>query len=426
MNLLQRSVAVIIVLLLWAEASFPQMRARPASLYYTGSAEAADLETARLRAYQNLVQQIQVFVSSTLRRTLSERNASVTDSSSASTVAMSLVTLRDVEEESLRLDDGSYRVQKSVSRESVGKFFAARRARIMERIRAASGIFRNSDLPYDISAALKDLYAASLELALYPEAIDSSFTVFDARAFGISRAGIASAIDAIAAAIRFEPLRRIDDDYIVWKYRVQMNGHPVSALRMEFYDGIGQTDADIRQGEALLTFYFGKHDEAERTVRAYLEFRFEEELDASLRIADSLCGSPSSHPFVTLTVPASQSSSHEPNVMLASTEKGAAAANDDPIPEALRALIGVRRDFDALIRMIDEMQKRHVIAAGSAHSFESLDGLYAVVVAKDRDAVFLHRRKETLINIETGAEAQLAEFAGGRIIWIEVLDRPRR
>jgi hypothetical protein len=423
---------VTLLLLCWIIGFSPLFRAEaqsqkyPHAQFYVGTAEAVDVETARLRAYQNLVQQIQVFVSSTLRRTLTENNASVSDSSSATTITTSLLTLRDVEEEVDMQPGSMYRVRKYVARETVRKMFGERKQRILDHLHVAGDIFHPGREAYDVSSALKNLYAASLELTLYPDTIGSTFALFDERHYGISQAGITSAINAIAGAIKFDPVRLIDDDNIVWKYGVSLNGHPVSSLLVNFYDGMGQTDVDVSGGSTMLTFYFNKNDRREKNVTAYVEYRFEEELDPMLRIADSLQSGGVAHPSFIITVPACLQQASPDKISpidpMPAPKTETVSAEAKTLPQPLRVLLDVKNDFNAIVHTLDELQRHHAVIAGSAKSFESLDGLYGLVVARGEDAILIHRQREHLTNIETGSDATMEQFAGKRIIWIEVLN----
>jgi hypothetical protein len=66
--------------------------------YYVGTSEDADLEHARSGALRNLVSQIQVFVSSSFRETLSERNEKLDQATLSTTIARSSIVLKDVGE----------------------------------------------------------------------------------------------------------------------------------------------------------------------------------------------------------------------------------------------------------------------------------------------------------------------------------------
>ena len=70
----------------------------PSNDHYIGKGEGASLDVARARAYANMVEQIQVLVSSALRTSTTGTNSSIQHSADQSTLSFSSIVLRDVQE----------------------------------------------------------------------------------------------------------------------------------------------------------------------------------------------------------------------------------------------------------------------------------------------------------------------------------------
>ncbi len=83
--------------------------------YYIGRGEHALLEEARSFALSNMVEQIQVLVSSSFHSIASENNSGLRDSTYRSTLSKSSIMLRDVQE-TIEQGQGVYRVTKFVSK----------------------------------------------------------------------------------------------------------------------------------------------------------------------------------------------------------------------------------------------------------------------------------------------------------------------
>ncbi|MBS4028038.1 MAG: LPP20 family lipoprotein, partial [Ignavibacteriales bacterium] len=67
--------------------------------YYTGISQNIDVEKAKQDALKNMLEQIQVFVSSSVKRKLQETNTTLTDTTSVEVIAKSSMQLQEVQEE---------------------------------------------------------------------------------------------------------------------------------------------------------------------------------------------------------------------------------------------------------------------------------------------------------------------------------------
>ncbi|HLP18541.1 MAG TPA: LPP20 family lipoprotein, partial [Bacteroidota bacterium] len=227
--------------------------------YYIGRGEHASLDVARSRAYANMVEQIQVLVSSTLHVTTSEKNSDLLNSADQSTLSFSSVVLRDVEE-TVEQTQGVYHVIKFVPKSVVRAIFDRRRRQIIDDLAAAEAEGEGTG-GVDLQRMLQQYYRALLMAGMYPDTLSYPFT-----SGGISDVvtGIPLAMQRVCDKIVFTPTRKLDDEYSTWRYGVTWTGRPVTHLRFTFHDGLGESEEEVRNGAAQATFLFT--DKRERII----------------------------------------------------------------------------------------------------------------------------------------------------------------
>ena len=249
--------------------------------YYIGRGEHASLDVARARAYANMVEQIQVLVSSTLRTSSSEHNSALQQTADQSTSSMSLIVLRDVQE-SIDQGQGVYRVIKYVPKSVVQSIFEQRRGQVLDYLRAAEAE-GDATAAVDLQRMLGDYYKAWLMAGLYPDTISYSFKFGGA---GQVTTGIPRAMQLVSDNVAFSPSRKIGDEYTTWKYAVTWSGRPVKKLRFTLHDGLGESEEAVAGGLAQVTFFFT--DKRERRIPVTIYYRDVDQQDALLAIADSI------------------------------------------------------------------------------------------------------------------------------------------
>ncbi len=414
---MKQSLVVALFMLLACTTCEAQDNVRAGPEVYRAEGIAADLEQARASALNGLMQQIQVFISSTFENVTAERNAMLDQHTSSKTLARSIMSLSDVREDIVKLSDGSFRVTKYVTKEAVSKMFALRREQALAHIKIAQDeILRR---PVDIGSSLKHAYWAQLISRLSPDEYPFSLRLdsmsSSAREYKSVLTGVPNLIEGIVKGIVFEPVKKIDDDAIVWKYKVSWNGLPLMRLRYGYFDGMGQAEGEAVNGETKMTFFFSKKEDRTREILIDIEYKYADEMDETLRLADSLKGNVSIPTMVTIILPGSSDVvAPAPPVPVKDTVK-------IHLPPVLQELLQTKGSFDQTIEKINRLVRQNKIIAGSATTFESLEGLYGVVLSKTGIVLVLRCIKGETVELLTGKKADLKAYAGNRLIWMELL-----
>lgn len=385
--------------------------------FYEGTGIAKDLESARQAAYNDLIQKIEVFISSSTQRLVTEEQGHFRDKTVQQVVARSSIVLKDVQEDLTKQSDGLYRVVKHVTRESVRAAFKLRRQQIVEHLRMAESELGDRK-GVNLGAALRHYYWAQLLSKIYPDTLSYTFTAGDAfinKTYSSMTAVLPRVLETVLRDIKWSPVRRIDDEAVVWIYAVRYQDRPAFHLRFSYFDGVGQTDGEVRNGETKLTFYFPKQGAADKEVLLNVDFRYEEEMDEMLRLADSLGGSSTIRATVTVELPGIKEPVAKTPVKPQVTPPAVG------IPEPVVLLLAQRDGFEKAMGTLNSLVRQRRVVAGSSKDFESLEGLYAVVMGNEGVLAVLRSREKRLHNLETDTEADMKQYAGKRIVWVEVL-----
>lgn len=375
-----------------------QQRDITSERYYIGLGEDANLENARSEAYSNMVEQIQVIVSSSLSTTKEENNTTFKETTRQSTLSSSFIVLRDVQE-SISKNGNLYRVTKYVSKESVRSMFALRRQQIIDNCSAAEAILSSTG-NIDLQSAFDHYYKASLLAWLYPDTLSYPFK-------NIGRSdvstGIAHAMIAVASKVTFTPLKKLDDELTTWKYTALWSGQPISRLRYSFFDGLGESEEGVRNGVAQMTFLFT--DKREREILFKIEYLSSVRLEGVLSVADSIRSENAQILTFSAMLPG---------------DKVSKASIPQKIPSPLQQLLDHRKGLSEFKEALDRLSKRGDIIAGSKKNFDNLNGLYVIVLDANGIVALLRHADGKYSNTETGDEIQLPDFAGKRILWVRV------
>jgi hypothetical protein len=400
-----------------------QEQGLPDSVYYIGVGIDPNLDRARNSALNSLTQEIQVLISSSFDNRTTEINTQVDQKTVSKVVTRSITDLKDVKEKRSTTPNGFHRVVKYILKSTVRHMFELRRQKILELIRVGERELQGE--PVHLGSALKNFYWALLLGRIYPDTL--SFTVsLDATAplrFANVQTGISNIFDRLFRELKFVPEKMIDDEAIVWRYRVHMRNKPVDALHFEYYDGMGQTEADVKDGGTKLTFFFSRKDVREREVSVGIDYRSAEEMDDFTRAADSLMSANALPDKITIILPAGQTplppKEEKPPVVAPRPEPQ--PQPDIVLPAVLREILAVGTDFNAVRMRLDSLARRNKIILGSATDFESLQGLYGLVLGPEGVLALLSVKGKKYFDALTGKEADLTKYAGKRITWIEVL-----
>ena len=372
---------------------------------YIGSAIGKDLESARNSALNNLVQQIQVFVVSKSATEKSESKNFLKDSTFINTVAQSFMNLNDVKESVETKDDGYYLVTKTVSQASVQKMFKERKKQIFDYLSEAERILteQNAVSFVALQPALDNYFQAYLLSLIYPETVSH---VFNNRTTTVS-VGIPNALGEISRSIEFVAVKQIEDEYIVWKYRVNYKGKEVSHLRYSYFDGMGQTDGEVTNGETQMTLYYPSKEKKGRIVQVQIEFLPEDELDNTLGMAKKFLNTSILQKTFSVAIPGDR-------IIVQKVVK---------IPDALQELVKAQSSFENVLDELKKLVGKGEIVQGRASDFETLNGLYCVVVDKPGLVALLRNDDSKYFDFISQKEVQLKDFIGKRIMWFELLKK---
>lgn len=402
---------------------------------YIGIAQGKDLQAVKDAAFQNLAQQIQVFISSKSSREMREDNKIFKDSLVSLTVTQSFVSLTDVTEKIEKIENENFKVTKSVSKVNVQKMFDTRRKRILEYLGEADRLRQDSQTKSSLSlqSILNNYFQAYLLNAIYPDTLTYCFTT-QATSLAV---GIPNIIDEIAHAIEFVPVKQIDDEYIVWKYKARYKGKDVLDFHYSFFDGMGQSDGIVQRGETQMTLYYSSKEKIERQLQVQMEFPSSEELDNTLGTAMKFVNTSVLQKTIPVFVPkdnnvsqpvpesktVSQPVPESKTVPQPVPEEKTVSTSDHKLPKELDGLLKLPMTFESTINELKRLVKSGIIVQGRASDFESLNGLYGVVVDKPGLAGLLQNTKNKYYDFLSGRNVMLKDFAGKRILWFDLLKK---
>lgn len=417
------STFVLILLAGFAQCSVGQEPGLPDSVYYIGVGIERNLDRARASALNALTQEIQVLISSSFENRTTEANAKFDQHTVSQVVTRSITDLKDVKERIGSTREEFYRVVKYISKSAVRHMFELRRNRIVELIKIGERELQGE--PVHLGSALKNFYWALLLSWLYPDTLSFSVRVDTTAPLSYANVhtGISNIFDRLLREVRFVPQKMIDDEAIVWQYRVQVKNRPIDGLHFEYYDGMGQTEADVKEGRTKLTFFFSKKDMREREVIVGIDYRSAEEMDELTRAADSLMSTNALPSKVTIVLPAGPTSpppkDEEPPVKPPRPQPQ--PQQQHVLPSVLQEILAVGKNLNLVRGKLDSLVRRNKIILGTANDFGSLDGLYGLVLGPEGVVALVTCKDKKYFDALTGKETDVTKYAGKRITWIEVL-----
>ncbi|MGD1046296.1 MAG: hypothetical protein ABR936_13385 [Bacteroidota bacterium] len=394
--------------------------------YYVGSAEGDDLQKVRAAALENMIQKIQMFVQSEFKRYKEETATTYTDSTAARVIARSSMKLSEVGEDVINPKPGVYHVTKYVSKTMVDQMFEMRRQKIIEHLDIAGIELGKAKMggSLNLSSVLTNCYKAFLLLFTLRDrdTVSYAFQISEPPYTRVSKdlkAGIPYAIENVINGIHVRPIKRIEDANLVWKCAIDYFGAPVTNMQFSFYDGAGNTYSDVRNGEALLTFFFPTRENRERDIDIKIEYRDEENSDELLEIAKTISAKEKLAEVVTFKLPVDEIS-----VPLKKTEpKQESTTSTQPtsMPTSIRELIAVQESWNKTKPVLMELNRRKHIIVGRREDFESTEGLFVLTVDKSGAVTLLQCNKDKLCDLLTKKDFSLQDFSGRPIYWIEAL-----
>jgi hypothetical protein len=394
--------------------------------YYKYSAENADLSKAQSDALSGLVQQVQSFVKTVLRHEKSEVGGAFRDSTVSSVIAISSVKLTNVQEKVEKAQNGLYRVTKFISKAAVQEMFDQRKVRILELLDVAQTELSNCKRVGSINLEIvfKDLYWAYLLASIHPYQI--TYTLKD-ESGEVTRnstdvlEGIRYLFETISSKIQVVQINRIEETNLVWKCRFEYGGLPISSLNFSFYDGVGQTDGKVKNGQSIMTFFFPDKDKKEREVDLAIEFKAQDEMDELLQFAEEMTQSKFSSKNIILVLGSEGKKIAIPEKKKELLEHDTTRGNG--IPKAIQEVISQGTSLKTTLEALRNMVKKKRIIVGRREDFESLDGMFGLVLDESGTVALIIEQKGKWMDLIHSKTIDTKELVGKKITWIETHEK---
>jgi hypothetical protein len=364
---------------------------------YKYTAENIDLSKAQSDALNGLVQQIQSFVKAVLKHEKSEVNGTLRDSTASSVIAISSVKLTNVQEKVEKSSTGVYQVTKYISKAAVQEMFNQRKARILELLDVAQIELSNCRRigSINLEIVFKDLYWANLLTSIHPYQITYSLKDETGEVLRNSSdvlEGIRYLFESISSKIQVVQMNRIEESNLVWKCRFEYSGIPISSLNFSFYDGVGQT----------------------------IEYKAEDEMDELLQLAEEMTQAKFSAKAILLTLKA------EGKKQPAVTDETVVPRRDtvgNGIPKPLQEVISQGTSMKTALEALRTMVKKRMIIVGRREDYDSLDGVYGLVLDESGIIALIIEHKGKWMDLIHSKTVETKELIGKKITWIDVLGK---
>ena len=390
---------------------------------YTYTAENGDLSKAQSDALNGLVQQIQSFVKTVLKHEKSEVNGKLQDSTASSVIAFSSVKLTNVQETVEKTSAGTFRVTKFIAKTAVQEMFNQRKVRIIELLDVVQTELSNCKKVGSINLEIvfKDLYWAYLLASIHPYQITYDLKDETGQVLRNSTdvlEGIRYLFETISSKIQVVHMSRIEESNLVWKCQFEYAGIPISSLNFSFYDGVGQTDGKIKNGQSILTFFFPEKEKKEREVDLAIEYKAQDEMDELLQLAEEVTQAKFSAKTILLTMKAEVKKQTAP-------VKEPAGANIDTarnkIPMTIQEIITQGTSLKATLESLRSMVKKKRIIVGRREDYDSLDGIYGLVLDESGILALIIEEKGKWLDLMHAKTVETKDLIGKKITWIDVL-----
>ena len=423
-----KTIKILILNLLLFCTVYGQIENYHESDYYIGMAEGNTLDAARNNAMSNLIQKIQVFVSSNMERTLQENNTGFSDSTSIKTISNSFIVLRDVDEIVENIGLNRFKVFKVIKKQIVREIFKQRLETIKGYLDQAEVELLCNKKMINIGFVLKNYYWAYLLSSVTPDTMTYTFK-YDISKSPINTTSISQtslqAINYIIGNIIYKPIKKIESENITWKYQVTYFTKLVESFDYSYFDGIGEMLGDVKNGETILDFYFNNNnikDEKEFSITP--EISAEDQMDnllktihdfyktkiLSLRIKCEIVNDGES---VSDNINVGEKNPVEPTEM--------DSIKDDVTPSVINLLLTYTNELETFLIEMQNFEKKGEIVTGYARDFESLNNLYAVIVEDNNVVALIKHINGKCFDYLNDKNRTLQDYAGKKILWFEIL-----
>ncbi|MFH0734195.1 MAG: LPP20 family lipoprotein [bacterium] len=427
-----KKIIVIILNLLSFCTVYGQIENYRESDYYIGIAEGNTLDAARNNAMSNLIQKIQVFVSSNMERTLQENNTEFSDSTSIKTISNSFIILHDVDEIVENIGLNRFKVFKVIKKQIVREIFKQRIKIIKGYLDQAELELLSNKKTINIGIVLKNYYWAYLLSSVTPDTMTYTFK-YDISKSPINTTSISAttlqAINYIIGNIIYKPVKKIESENITWKYQITFFNKLVEEFNYSYFDGIGEMLGDVKNGETILDFYFNNNnikDNKEFSVTP--EIAAEDQMDDLLKTIHNFykakilslrikCEIINDSELISKDENVSENKPTESTVEPIEID----TIKDDVTPNVISSLLTCSNYLDTFLIEMQNIEKKGAIVTGYARDFESLNNLYAVVVDNNNVVGLIKHINGKCFDYLNNQNSTLQDYAGKKILWFEIL-----
>jgi hypothetical protein len=299
--------------------------------------------------------------------------------------------------------------------------FDQRKTRILELLDVAQTELSNCKRMGTINLEIifKDLYWAYLLASIHPYQI--TYNLKDETGEVLRKStdvleGIRYLFETISSNIRVVQINRIEETNLVWKCQFEYAGIPISSLNYSFYDGVGQTDGKVKNGLSIMTFFFPEKQKKEREVDLAVEFKAEDEMDELLHFAEEMTQSKFSAKSILLTLKPEGIKQPTP-IKESQAPKGESVSS--VIPKPLQEVITQGASLKTTLESLRTMVKKKRIIVGRREDYESLEGLYGLVLDESGIIALIVEQKGNWKDILHDKTVETKELIGKKITWIE-------
>ena len=141
-------------------------------------------------------------------------------------------------------------------------------------------------------------------------------------------------------------------------------------------------------------------------MTAFVEYRFTEEMDPALAMADTMLHNLQMKNSVTFILPGSKKVLTKPAA---------------PVLSQISEILAARGNFEELIKVLKNLEKKGRIITGNETDFGTIEGLYGLIVGKAGLEVIFRVEKGRRIDLDSGKEIILSDHAGKPLTYIEML-----
>ncbi len=412
---------------------------------YTGVAEGSDLNAVRLVAMDNLIQQIEVFVSSTGSSVKTEDSSGLHDVFTVQRVSKSHLLLKEVTERVENIAGGNIRVTKSVAKSNIRELFERRKSLIREYLVLAENGLRVPGF-VNIGEVLKNYYWAFLLCSITPDTLQFAFT-YNSESSPVLSTSIApsirNAIKYVVSQVTFNPFQNNGSEEVSWQYQVKYKNKRVDGMHFSYFDGVGTTSGSVKNGLSNMTFYFKVAESGDKDITLTPDFLYEDEMDELLKEAETSVSGHMDAGTLSAKLPGIiPEKKRVPTAVVVAVPPVVVAvppvvvavppvvpsvvvpAEIKPVKSVpghesiIQKLMAKKNDLPAFMMELHTMEKANLLITGSQSDFETGEGLYALVIEGNNIIAFLSVRTKSYFDLVTNSTVSLKDYSGKKIKWI--------